>query len=134
MSRYIARQQPIAYTEDFSVGSSLMELNGQMALWSTLPAVQSCLKTVAIKAATIMADRRAQRAIGKVESKTTIAFGSAAVLATRLRSTDQEADWTKLEEKAQDMGVSILVNKKARPIEAIREAVKAANIGKPIQE
>ena len=81
-----------------------------------MPALQSCLRTAAIKAATIVADRRAQRARGKVESETIIVFGSVAVLAKRFRSTDQEADWTNIEEKAKDMRVSILVNKKARPI------------------
>ena len=40
---------------------------GQMASLSPLPAVQSCLRTIAIKAATIMADRRAQQARVKVE-------------------------------------------------------------------
>ena len=77
--------------------------------------------------------QEAQQARVKAESKTTISFGSATALAKRFRSTDQETDWTKLEEKAKEMGVSILVNKKARPIEAIREVVKVVNVGKPIQ-
>ena len=55
-------------------------------------------------------------------------------MAKRLSSTDQETDWTKLKEKAEEMGVSMLVNKKARPIEAIRKVVKVVNVGKPIQE
>ena len=39
-----------------------------------------------------------------------------------------------MEERAQNMGSSILTNKKCKPIDAIRTAVKATDMGQPIQE